>query len=46
MIASTLKTPGEAANPITLNASLKSALVVGSGITLVPMRNTSNEKRA
>ena len=46
MIASTLKTPGEAANPITRNASLKSALVAGSGISFVPMRKTRNENSA
>ena len=37
-IASTLKTPGDAAKPTTLNVSLKSAFVAGSGISLVPMR--------
>ena len=46
MIARTLNTPGEAVNPMTRNPSLKSALVVGSGITLVPIRTTTKDQSA
>ena len=46
MIARTLKTPGDAVKPMTRNAWLKSALVVGSGMSFVPIRTISSVHRA